>query len=41
MEYQKVINPLDTTSDDIPKFIIKKWLKFMINLEKYTTPTSK
>ena len=24
MEYQKIINLLDTTSDNVPRFIIKK-----------------
>ena len=27
MEYQKIINLLDTTSDKVPRFIIKKWIK--------------
>ena len=31
MEYQKIINLLDTTSDNVPRFIIKNGLKFMIN----------
>ena len=26
MEYQKITNLLDTTSDDVPRFITKKWL---------------
>ena len=25
MEYQKIVNLLDTTSDKVPKFITKKW----------------
>ena len=25
MEYQKMTNLLDTTSDNIPRFAIKKW----------------
>ena len=32
MEYQKIINILDTTSDNVPKFITKNGLKFMISL---------
>ena len=33
MEFQKIVNFLDTTSDDnnLPKFVIKNGLKFMIN----------
>ena len=27
MEYQKIINLLDTTSDNVPRFIIKKWVE--------------
>ena len=27
MEYQKIINLLDTTSDNIPRFISKKWIE--------------
>ena len=27
MEYQRVINLLDTTSDNIPRFITKKWIE--------------
>ena len=27
MEYQKIINLLDTTSDNVPKFITKKWIE--------------
>ena len=27
MEYQKTVNLLDTTSDNIPKFITKKWIE--------------
>ena len=26
MEYQKIINLLDPTSDNVPKFITKKWI---------------
>ena len=42
MQYQKIINLLDTTSDNVPRFSIKKWIEVhMINLEKYATSTSK
>ena len=27
MEYQKIINLLDTTSDNVPRFITKKWVE--------------
>ena len=27
MEYQKIINLLDTTTDNVPKFITKKWIE--------------
>ena len=27
MEYQKIINLLDTTSDNKPRFITKKWVE--------------
>ena len=27
MEYQKIINLIDTTSDNLPKFITKKWIE--------------
>ena len=27
MEYQKITNLLDTTSDNVPRFITKKWLE--------------
>ena len=27
MEYQKITNLLDTTFDEVPKFITKKWVK--------------
>ena len=27
MEYQKIINLLDITSDNVPRFITKKWVK--------------
>ena len=36
MEFQKIVNFLDTTSDnkDLPKFVTKNGLKFMINHKK-------
>ena len=36
MEFQKIVNLLDTTSDDndLPKFITKNGLKFITNQEK-------
>ena len=27
MEYQKITNLLDTASDDVPRFITKKWVE--------------
>ena len=27
MKYQKVINLLDTTSDNVPRFITEKWIE--------------
>ena len=36
MEFQKIINSLDTTSDDkdLPKFVTKKWIEVYDQLEK-------
>ena len=36
MEFQKIVNFLDTTSDDkdLPKFVTKNGLKFVINHKK-------
>ena len=36
MEFQKIVNLLNTTSDDkdSPRFVTKKGLKFMINQEE-------
>ena len=39
MEFQKIVNFLDTTSDD--KDLQKNGLKFMINLKKITMLTKK
>ena len=39
MEFQKIVNFLDTTSDDkdLPRFVTKNGLKFIINQKKITT----
>ena len=38
MEFQKLVNLLDTTSDDkdLPRFVTKNGLKFMINQKEIT-----
>ena len=43
MEFQKILNFLDTTSDDkdLPRFVTKNRSKFMINQKKITTLTQK
>ena len=43
MEFQKVINLLDTTFDekDLPRFVTKNRLKFMISQKKITVLTRK
>ena len=43
MEFQKIVNFLDTTSDDkdLPRFVTKNGLKFMINQKKITILTKK
>ena len=43
MEFQKIVNFLDTTFDDkdLPSFVAKKGLKFMINQEEITMLTNK
>ena len=42
MEYQNITNLFDTTSDNVPRFILlKNGLKIMISLIKYTAQTSK
>ena len=44
MEFQKIVNFLDTTSDDkdLPRFVTKKWDEvYMINQKKITTLTKK
>ena len=32
MKYQKIINLIDVTSDNVPRFITENGLKFMISL---------
>ena len=36
MEFQKIVNLLDTTSDDndLPRFVIKKWIKVQDQSER-------
>ena len=43
MEFQKIVNLLDTTSDDkdLPRFVTKNGLKFMINQKEITMSTKK
>ena len=43
LEFQKIANFLNTTSDDknIPKFVTKNGLKFMINQKEITMLTKK
>ena len=43
MEFQKILNLLDTTFDDkdLPRFVTKNGLKFMINQKKITMLTKK
>ena len=43
MEFQKVVNFLDTTSDDkdLPRFVLKDELKFMINQKEIAMLTRK
>ena len=38
MEFQKIVSCIDTTSDnkDLPKFVTKNGLKFMINHKEIT-----
>ena len=38
MEFQKILNFLDTTSDDkdLPRFVTENGLKFVINEEEIT-----
>ena len=42
-EFQEIVNLLDTTSDDkdLPRFVTKNGLKFMINQEEITMLTKK
>ena len=43
MEFQKIITFLDTmlNDKDLPRLLLKHWLKFMINQEKITVLTKK
>ena len=43
MEFQKIVNFLDTTSDDkdLPRFVTKKWVEVHDQPERATTPTKK
>ena len=43
IEFQKLVNFLDTTSDDkyLPRFVTKNGLKFMMNQEEITMLTKK
>ena len=42
MEFQKILNFLDTTDNkDLPKFVTKNGLKFMMNQKKITVLTKK
>ena len=41
MEYHKITNLLGNIADKVPRFITKKWIKFMISLEKHTILKSK
>ena len=43
MEFQKITNSVDTTSDDkdLPRFVTKIGLKFMINQKKIITQINK
>ena len=38
MEFQKIVNFLDTSfiDKDLPRFVTKKWIKFMIDQEEIT-----
>ena len=43
MEFQKIINLLDTTSDDkdLPRFVTKKWIEIYDQSEKIAVLTKK
>ena len=43
MELQKIVNFLDTTSDDkdLPRFVTKKWIEVYNQSKKITTLTKK
>ena len=41
MEFQKIVNFLDTTSDDkdLPRFVTKKWIEVYDQLQKNYSPS--
>ena len=43
MEFQKIVNFLDTTSDDkdLPRFVTKKWIEVYDQSEKITMSAKK
>ena len=43
MEFQKIVNLLDTTSDgkNLPRFVTKNGFKFMVSQKKITVLTKK
>ena len=41
IEYQKILDPLDKTSDNVLNLLLKNGQKFMISLENYTAQTNK
>ena len=41
MEYQKIENLLDTTSDNVPRFITKNEWKFMVSREMLKIDTNR
>ena len=36
MEYQKIVNLLDTRSDTVPRFVTKKWIEVHDQSEEET-----
>ena len=36
MEYKKIVNLLDTTSDTVPRFVTKKWIEVHDQFEEET-----
>ena len=41
MEYQNIINLLDTKSYNVPRFNTKRWIEVHDQSGKYIAPTSK